>query len=443
MQHTLDRSISPGMLLRFSLPTIASSIFMSVYSSVDGVFVSRLIGTDALSAVNLVMPLVLFAMVIGTMFGAGGNALVAKKLGEGKNEEAKQDFSLLVAVAFVVSCALCILGLVFLGPLLRLLGADAGLLGLCRDYAVPTLLLYPLSVFSMLFQMSFITVGRATVGLLLSVAGGLTNIALDYWFIAKLGGGIAGAAIATGIGYAVPALAGLVYFWAFRRGSLYLVRPRWRWRVIAKSCSNGASEMVGSLSSGIVTLLLNNILMRLAGADGVAAITIILYAQGVLSSAYMGYSYGVAPIISYNYGKQDTARLKRIYSLSLRGITALSLAVFVLSLAFAQPLVAIFTQPGTPVFTLAVHGYRVFSVCFLFMGVNAFASALFTALSNGRVSAILAFFRTLVFFTGAVLGLAWLLGVEGVWMAIPLAEVLGLAMALYYFRKMRPVYGYC
>ncbi|ULQ60990.1 MATE family efflux transporter [Brucepastera parasyntrophica] len=440
--QVLDKNISFGMLIRFSLPTIASMIFMSIYSSVDGVFVSRLVGTSALSAVNLIMPLIMFSMAIGTMFGSGGNALVAKLIGEGREQRARQIFSLLIAVAFGVSLLLSVFGLIFINPLLRFLGADESLFVYCADYARPVLILMPFSVFGMIFQMSFITVGKPHLGLIVSVLGGVTNIILDYVFIALFGMGVRGAAIATGIGYSIPALIGLLYFAVNRKDSLYLVKPVPDLRAVWKSCSNGASEMVTSLSASVVALLLNNILMRMAGSDGVASITIIMYAQGILSAAYMGYSIGISPLISYNYGKQDSFRLKKIYSLSLNTILAASVITFALSLLLADILVGIFVPRGTAVYDMAVRGYRIFAVAFLFMGFNGFSSALFTALNNGKVSAILSFFRTLIFIVAAVLTLPLILGVTGVWLAIPLAEVLGVVMTIYYFRKMKPVYQY-
>lgn len=440
--HALDREISYTSLIRFSLPTITSMIFMSIYSTVDGIFVARLISTDALSAVNLIMPIIMFSLAIGTMFGSGGNALVARMIGEGKEDAARRIFSLLLTVVLAASVILSTLGVIFLSPLIHFLGADDLLYPLCAQYALPTLLLMPLSAFGMMFQMSFITVGKPMLGLIASVTGGVINIVLDYLFIAVFDMGVAGAAIATGIGYAVPALVGLVYFTANRKSSLYIVKPEMNLSAIWKSCSNGASEMVTSLSASVVALLMNNILMDLAGSAGVASFTIIMYAQGLLSATYMGYSFGVSPLISYNYGKQDIRRLKIIYASSLKMIFIVSIVTFGVSLLLSNVLVGIFIPAGTWVFDLSVHGYRIFAFGFLFMGLNGFASAMFTALNDGRVSAILSFFRTLVFIVVAALVLPSILGLNGVWLAIPLAELLSIGMTIYYFKKMRPIYQY-
>ncbi len=440
--QALDRAISFRALFRFSLPTIASMVFMSVYSSVDGVFVSRLIGTDALSAVNIVMPVILFSLAVGTMFGSGGIALVAKLVGEEKEEQARRIFSLLAAAAFVFSLVLSAIGLLLMEPLLKALGADETLYRLCAEYVLPTLLMLPFSIFGVIFQMAFITIGRASLGLLGAIAGGIANIVLDYVFIAVFGMGISGAAIATGIGYSLPAFIGLAYFTFDRSKILYLTKPVWDLSAIWKSCSNGASEMVTSLSAGVVIVLLNNVLIRLAGSDGVAAITVILYLRGLLTAVYTGYAMGISPLISYNYGKGDTDRLRKIYGISLRAILAVALVTFVASLLLAPALVSFFVHDSSAVYAMAVHGYRIFAASCLFMGFNGFSSAMFTALNNGRVSAILSFFRTLVFIIAAVLILPMLWGLTGVWASIPAAELLGMVMTVYYFRKMKPVYGY-
>lgn len=440
--QTLDRKITLGMLTRFSLPTILSTVLMGIYWSVDGIFVSRLIGTDALSAINIVMPIITFSLAIGNMFGAGGNALIAKKIGEGKVQEARQNFTLLNMVALLLSAFLSVLGLIFLNPLLKVLGADESLMGYCRDYAIPILTLIPVTITGTIFQMSFITVGKPKLGLLVSLIGGVTNIVLDYLFMAVLDMGIMGAAVATTIGYSVPSVAGLVYFLAMRNGSLYLVKPRFDAAVLWKTCTNGASEMVTSLSSGVVAIILNNILMRIGGADGVASITIILYVQGILASVYFGYASGISPIISYNQGKGDIGRLKSIYSISLKAIMTASIATFIASILFAGPLVSIFAEKGSTVYQMAVEGYRIFSISVLFMGLNVFSSAWFTALNDGKVSAILALFRTFIFIVATASLLPVFLGISGVWLSKPLAEILAACMTIYYFKKMKNVYQY-
>lgn len=442
MSNALDHKVTTGSLLKFALPTIISNIFMGLYTTVDGVFVSRLIGTDALSAVNIIFPIIIFSNAVGAMLGTGGNAIIARKMGEGKEEEARQDLTFLSIVMVLASIVLVLLGLLFIRPLIYFLGADEALFDYCYKYAVPSLIIMPLSIFGMMSQLTFISVGKANLGLATSVMGGATNMVLDYLLIAVCDLGIAGAAIASGMGFSVPALAGVFYFLFNRKQSLYFVRPKVRTQVLLKSCTNGVSEMVGNLSNGIVTILFNNILMRLAGSNGVAAITIILYAHGILSSAFMGYSFGIAPMISYNYGKQDEKQLQSIYRISLRMIALTGIIIFFVSQLGANLLIGIFAGTNKAVFDLAVSGFRMFAVCFLFIGFNTFSSAMFTALSNGKISATLSIMRNLVFIVAVTLLLPLVIGINGVWLAIPAAELLALVMTVYYFQKMKNVYHY-
>lgn len=440
--NKLNIKITTGSLLKYALPTIISMVFMSVYMMTDGIFVARLINTSALSAVNIVMPLVMVSVALGTMLASGGSAIIAKKLGEGKEQEARQNFSLLTVAVVVCGVVISILGLVFIVPLIRFLGADESIYQYCYDYAFTSLLLFPFGMFAMLFQVFFITAGRAGLGMVITIIGGVVTVALDYICIAILGMGITGAAVSTGVGYAVPGFIGLFYFLLNRKGTLYLVKPKMDKMVLLKSCTNGSSEMVTNLSQSVITILFNNILMRLAGQDGVAAITIILYAQGLINMAFMGYSTGIAPVISYNYGKQDTEQLKKTYNISIKVIGISSVVLFAAAMLCASPLVSVFSPRGTAVYEMAVQGFRLFAASFLFMGFSIFGSSMFTAFSNGKVSAIISFMRALVFVVVCVLLLPQFFGLNGVWMAVPVAELLGLLVTVYYNKKLKTTYQY-
>lgn len=433
----LDREIHLSMLLRFALPTILSTVFMSIYSSVDGMFVARLVNTDALSAVNIVMPLIFVSSGIGMMFGSGGNALVARKLGEKKQQEAREDFSLLIVAAFVLSMAIVMLCAIFLRPLLWLLGADDALVPYCVSYMIPVLISLPFSVFGTMLSMSYITVGKAKFGLAMSLLGGILNIVLDWLFIAVFHMGITGAAIATSIGYATTSIIGLLYFTFSRKNELYIVKPKWRSRTIIKSCTNGSSEMIGVFAGSIVGVLFNNILMRLAGADGVASVTIMLYVQALFNAVYRGYATGIAPVISYNYGAGNNGRLKKIHSISLKMILAASVILTGICVFMAPVMVGFFAGKNVTVYNMALHGFRIFSISCLLVGINVYASALFTALNDGRTSAILSFCRAVVFLVVPVLVLPAIIGLDGVWVSIPFGELLSLLMVVYYFRKLR------
>lgn len=440
--HKLDQPITSKYLLLFALPTIISMLFTGLYSIVDGFFVSNFVSTDALSAVNLMMPIVLFSMAVGMMLGTGGIAVIARKLGEQKHQEAKENFSLLLGLSFLFSILISILAFIFLEPLLYLLGADASLYQLCYDYASIIIFILPFTIFSVLTQNAFIVSGKAHLSLVLAVLGGITNIILDYIFIVHLNMGISGAALATAIGYALPSIVGVLYFIFVRSNLLYLVKPTFDKTAIIESCINGSSEMINSLAIAITTLVFNLTMMSYLGADGVAALTISLYLMSIMTSIYMGYSVGIAPLTSYIYGKKEHLRLHKVVHSSLLIILLISIIVFVLSILLIPTLVGFFTPSTSPVYDIAIKGCMIFSISFLLMGFNLFVSSFFTSLSNGKLSAILSIARSFIFTLATILILPIFLDVTGIWLATPIAELLGLLLSFYYFFKMKKHYQY-
>ena len=424
-------------LLKFSFPTIIMMLFLSLYTMVDGVMVSRLISTAALSAVNIIFPLVSVIIGAGIMLSSGASAIIARKMGEGRPREAKEDFTFVVIIGVAFGAVLTALGMLFTGQLVRLLGANEAIFGLCCEYTFILACFIIPSMLQLLFQNFFVTAGKPALGLAITILGGVANIVLDYVFIAVFDMGIGGAAVATGIGYSISGFFGLFYFAFNRKCSLYFVKPKWKVSVLKHTCLNGASEMVTNLSSAIVTLLFNLVMIDLAGEDGVAAISILLYAQFFLTAVYLGYSSGIAPVISYNYGSGNKPVLNRIFKNSVIFITAGSLATCLASLLFGGDLAAVFAPKGSAVFNLATEGFYLFSFSFLFMGINIFASSIFTALSNGLVSAVISFTRTFAFIVPALLLLPGIIGLNGVWLAIPIAETLGAIVTVWCFVKNR------
>ena len=436
----LEHKISLRWLILFALPTIFSSIFANLYSTADGIFVARYVDTDALSAINITLPMVYLASALGMMFGSGGNALVAKKIGEGKQQEAREDFSLLMAVAFAFSVVLAILCFVFLDPLCRFLGSDEALLHYCREYMIPALIALPFAVFGMVFQLSFITVGKAGLGAFLSVLGGVLNIVLDWLFMGVFGWGLTGAAVATSIGYAAPSVVGTIFFCTSRKQVLHVVRPRWRGKTIVDSCVNGSSEMVSVLAFSVIAILFNRILMRLGGSDGVASLTIIWYAQGLFGGLFRGYINGISPVVSYNLGRGDKARLSKLFRISVLTLFAASAAVTAASYLLGGAVVSFFAKGNDHVAAIALHGFRIVASSFAMLAFNVFASGWFTALNDGKTSAILSFCRTILFMVLPVLVLPRFLEMDGVWLSITVGEVLSLTMSIFYFVKFRSVW---
>lgn len=442
MNNSLGAKVSIASLIRFTTPTIIMMVFMSTYTMVDGIFVSRFVGTGALSAVNIVYPVMSVMIAVGIMLGTGGSAVVAKQMGEDKPEEAKASFSLIALAGGVAGFVILAAGLLWLEPLVMLLGSNAAIHDYCMQYGFWLLIFSPMCVLQTLFQPMFVAAGKPMIGLAATIAGGATNILLDYLLIVPFNMGIAGAAIATGCGMALPTVFGLFYFTFSKSATLSFVPPCRKPQVLAQSCLNGMSEMVSNLAAAVTTYLFNIVMMNLAGEDGVAAITIVLYSQFLLTAIYLGYSSGVAPMISYNYGSRNNAQLQRIFRISLGFIAVCSVITFAASFFVAAPLVSIFTGDNASVFELAHHGFLLFSCCYLFMGFNIFASSMFTAFSDGRVSAIISFLRTFVLIVASVLLLPRIIGLDGVWLAIPLAELLTLAASSAYMVLLRHKYGY-
>ena len=429
MQNELAQEFRLSSLLRFTLPTIAMLVFVATYTIVDGIFVARYVGTDALSAINIIFPLINIMMGVGIMLGTGGSAIIARKMGEGRGDEARRSFTLITIFTAVLGFILSIVCFLFITPLSLFLGASEALLPYCVDYGKVLMSVYVISVIQILFQTLFITAGKPRLGLWLNAISGIANIFFDYLFIVVMDLGIAGAALGTVSSFFIGGLYPLWYF-AKPRATLYFMKPKWDGKLILNSILNGSSEMVTSGAMAVTTFLFNLTMMRLLGADGVAAITIILYAQFLFSSAYMGFSNGVAPIFSFIYGAGDTEKMKGLFKLCIQIILVSSVVISVFSFLMATPTIAIFSPKNTQTYEIALHGYHIFAWGFLFAGINIFTSSFFTALSNGKLSAIISFLRTFLFVTACILFLPRILGTDGIWLAIPLAEGLTILLAI-------------
>jgi len=440
-ENPLSQSFTMCSLLAFALPTMSAMVFMGLYTAVDTVFVSRFVHTNALSALNIVCPVVNLIVGLGTMLATGGSAIVARKMGAGDPKRASQDFTLIVCAGAGLGAIIAVFGTAFVDAIIRRLGASPALFPYCREYLSTILLFTPASILQVIFQNLIVAAGRPALGMLLGAGAGIVNLALDYVLMVPLHMGIRGAALGTGIGYMVPTAIGIAFF-CTGKSRLRLRKPVLDVDVLIESSANGVSEMVSQAATAVTTFLFNRTMMNLLGEDGVAAITIILYTQFLLSSLCIGFSMGVAPVISYNYGKQDKSRLRNVFSICLRFICILSLCVFAAAFAFGPRLALLFSESGTPVYDIARNGLRIFSFGFLFCGLNLFASAAFTALSNGKLSAIVSFLRTFGLITSLLLTLPRFLGVTGVWLAVPTAELITMIVAFVFLHQNREKYHY-
>ena len=440
-QNVYLKPVTLKNILKFAVPTIAMTVFMSFYTMVDGLFVSNLIGTSALSAINLTAPVIQLVTAVSTMLATGGSAVIMKKMGEHKTEEAKEDFTFLILVNVVVGFLMCGLGYLMMDRIFAGMNLSADVEGYCVEY-LSRYLLFTVPILLMNnFTLYMIASEKAALSLVCSVTGGVLNMVLDFVFIAGFGMGISGAAVATGLGYSVTAVAGLIVF-SRKKSFLHFKKPVMRFKVLAGAATNGCSEMATALVTGIITMMFNWTMLRYVGEDGVAAVTIIMYVLMFASSLYIGYSYGVAPMLSYYYGEQNHEKLKKLVAVSLKVIAVISVMTVVMSFALTKPLVSVFARPDNPVYGLAVTGNRICTIALFFIGFNIFASGMFTALSNGVVSAVLAFSRSFVFMLATMLMLPLILGVNGIWLATPAAELMALLLSAGMFLKYRKRYGY-
>ena len=439
---SLSDHFTYGKLLRFTLPSMGMMIFTSIYSVVDGLFVSNFAGKTPFAALNLIFPFLMFLGIVGFMFGTGGSALIAKTMGEGKPLTANRIFSMLVCVGFFAGVLFAALGWPLLDNISRLLGADEHMVADCVMYGRILLIALPFFILQLMFFNLFVTAERPRLGLIVTFICGGLNMLLDFLFIAVFGLGLKGAAWATALSQMTGALIPIVYFLAPNGSALRLGKPTFDGAALRQTCLNGMSEFFTNVSAALVSMLYNYQLMKYIGEDGVAAYGIIVYLAFVFAAIMMGYSIGSAPIVSYHYGADNRDELRNVYQKSIKLIAIFGVVQFLIAQLFARPLSSIFVGYDPALLDLTVRAMRVYSVSFLLMGFNGYASAFFTALNNGVVSAIIATNRTLVCETLAVLVLPLVFGVDGIWYAIIFAESAALLLSVTMLTRYREQYGY-
>ena len=442
MNIQLSEHFTSRKLLRFTLPSMVMMVFTSIYGVVDGIFISNFVVSDPFAAINLIMPFLMILGALGFMLGSGGSALVGYYLGMRQEKRANEIFSLLVYVLLGVGALLTVLGLLFLEPVARLLGADADLLPYCVRYARIVLLgLVPFTLQNV-FQSFLVTAERPHFGLYITVGAGVTNMVLDALLVGVIPLGVEGAAIATVLSQCVGGILPLVYFARPNTSRLRLTRTRWELRPVLKSAANGSSEFMTNISMSIVTMLYNWQLLRLMGADGVTVFGIIMYVSFIFVALFLGYSMGSAPIVSFHYGAGNQEALKGLFRRSLTIILAMSAGLTVLAIVLAKPLAMIFVSYDPALLSVTTRALTIYAVSYLLTGFNIYASSFFTALNDGLVSALISFARTLVFQVLAVLTLPLLWEADGIWAAVILAEGLAALLSLACFLRFRRKYGY-
>lgn len=443
-QIQLSDHFTYGRLIRFTLPSIGMMIFASVYSVVDGFFVSNYAGKTPFAAINLIYPFLMILSTVGLMFGTGGSAIVAKTFGEGRDEQANRYFSFFVYVTFVLGIVFAVLGFTLIRPIARLLGADGAMLENAVLYARIILCALPFNVLQLLFQSFFVTAEKPQLGLMVTVSSGITNIVLDAVLVILLPQEhkLAGAAVATAMSQVVGGVVPLLYFGRRNGSILRLGRTQFDGRVLLKACTNGSSEFMSNISMSLVSMLYNIQLISYAGENGVAAYGVMMYVSMIFSAAFMGYTIGTAPVTGYHYGAGNHEELKGLLAKSLKMIGAFGVTMFVCAEVLAAPLAKIFVGYDADLMELTVSGFRIFSLGFLFMGFAIFSSGFFTALNDGLTSAIISFLRTLVFQVASVLLLPVLFGIDGVWYSIVVAECMAVILGVIFLVAKRNHYHY-
>lgn len=442
MTIRLSDHYSYQKLLRFTLPSIAMMIFTSIYGVVDGFFVSNYVGKTPFAALNFIMPFLMILGTVGFMFGTGGSALVSKTMGEGNMEKARQLFSLFVYVPALISLVIAILGILFLPQVAFLLGARGEMLDNCVLYGRIVLCALPAFTLQMEFQTFFVTAEKPNLGFIVTIAAGVTNMVLDALFVALFRWGLAGAAAATALSQTVGGIVPILYFACPNSSLLRLTKTKYDGKALLRATTNGFSELLSNVSMSLVGMLYNGQLMKYAGENGIAAYGTIMYIDMIFLACFIGYAIGTAPVIGFNYGAQNHRELKSLLKKSLILMVFAGVLMFAFAELMARPLAMIFSSYDKTLLDMTVHGFRIYSISFLFVGLTIFGSSFFTALNNGLISALISVLRTLVFEIAAVLILPALLGIDGVWLSIILARFLSVCVTVFFLITNKKRYHY-
>lgn len=442
MRIELSEHFTYKKLLRFTFPSMIMMVFTSIYGVVDGFFISNFVGADPFAAINLVMPFLMIFGAVGFMIGTGGSALVAYIFGVGDEKKANEIFSLLIYILIGLGLICTIAGLIFLEPVCRLLGADENMMPYCIEYG--RIILWSLVPYMLqnVFQSFLVTAEQPNLGLYVTIAAGATNMVLDALLVGVFRLGIPGAAIATAISQCIGGAIPLLYFIFPNKSKLRLGKTRMDLRSVVKACTNGSSEFMTNVSLSIVNMLYNWQLMRLLGTDGVAAYGVIMYVNFIFLAIFIGYSMGSAPIVGYHYGAGNKEELKNLLRKSIRIILVMSVLLTALAVLLAKPMALIFVSYDAHLLAMTVSAFTIYAFSFLLSGINIYASSFFTALNDGITSAGISFGRTLVFQVISVILLPLLVGADGIWYAVILAELMALVLSLSCLFGLRKKYGY-
>ena len=429
-------------LVRFTMPSILMMIITSIYGVVDGFFISNFVGKTPFAAVNFIMPFLMVVGALGFMFGTGGSALIAKTMGEGNEEKAQKTFSMLVYATIISGVIISVLSIIFLRPIASFLGAEGTMLDDCVTYGRIILVALPFLMVQYAFSSLVVTAEKPKLGLVVTIIAGVTNMIGDALFMAVFEWGVVGAALATAIGQVIGGIIPLIYFARKNSSRLKLSKPYWDGKALIKTCTNGSSELLNNISMSIVGMLYNTQLLKYAGENGVAAYGTIMYVNFIFLALFIGYSTGIAPVISYHFGAKNADELKGLLKRSVVIILSSSAVMFIVAKFMAAPLAKIYVGYDAELLSMTVHAFEIYAFSFLFAGIAIFGSAFFTALNDGLTSALIAFLRTLVFQISAVMLMPLIWGLDGIWMSVIFAEFMAVVVTLIFLVVKRNKYRY-
>jgi len=442
MKIQLSEHFTYRKLLRFTLPSVAMMVVSSLYSVVDGLFVSNFVGKTSFAAVNLIMPFLGVFSAFGMMIAAGGTALVSKTLGMGDRKRANELFSMLLSFCTIGGAILTVLSIVMMRPVAIALGGEGQVLEDAVIYGI----IVQLALIGYYFEFSFQSFGVAAekpgLPLIMSAVSGVGNILLDALFVAVFRWGIVGAAAATAISNFAGPMVPLIYFLRPNTSLLRVTKFKFDWKALLRTCTNGVSELMGTLASNVSGMLYNLQLLRYAGEDGLAAHGVMMYVNHIFAAVYCGFAIGSAPLIGFNYGAENHREQKNLFSKCLVILGGIGLCMFISAEILAMPLAKIFVGYDENLVTMTVRGLCLYAPAFLLCGFNVFGSSMFTALNNGLVSGAISFFRTLICQVAAILVLPLLFDLDGVWLSSAMAELWALLLVIFCFVRYQKKYHY-
>lgn len=442
MRIQLSDHFTYKKLLRFVLLPVLMMIFTSIYTVIDGLFISNYVGKVAFEAVNLIYPFIAILGAIGFMLGTGGTAIVSRLLGEGDKERANQFFTLFVIVTVICGVVICAIGEILVPYIAGWIGAEGETYRYCVLYGRILLSTIVFFMLQNVFQAFFATAEKPLLGFIVTGIAGCMNIVLDGILVGAANCGVAGAAAATCASQVIGAVLPIIYFSLKNNSLLRFCKPKFRFRVLLKACTNGSSEFINQISSSLVSIVFNRQLMIIAKNNGVAAYGVLMYVNFIYIAIFIGYAIGTAPLIGYNHGAGNKEELKNIFKKSMIILSFAGVAMTALAIGLAHPVSKLYVGYDDELFEMTKNAFYISSFMFMFAGFSIFISSLFTALGNGIISAFVSFLRTLVFQIAAVMVLPIFLGLKGVWLSALVADILAMITSFIFVICKRKKYGY-